>query len=130
MAKILIIDDDQDIIDSLSMILDATGHEVEARTDADTAVADACEVGPDLIILDVMFPDDPQAGFRAARALRQDERARRIPVLVLSAVNQRSKLAFSFSEADISDDFMPVSAFMDKPIEPRVLLAKIDQLLA
>ena len=129
MARIMIIDDDPDIVDSLTMILEARGHEVAVKTDTDTVVEAVMDVHPDLIVLDVMFPEDPQAGFVAARALHQNEKVKEIPVLILSAVNQRSNMSFDFSEADISDDFMPVEAFIEKPVEPAVLLEKVDQLL-
>jgi hypothetical protein len=49
--------------------------------------------------------------------------------LFLSAVNQMSKMSFGFSETDISEDFMPVKGFIEKPVEPAVLLSKIDELL-
>jgi len=129
MAHVLIIDDDPDIIDSLTMILEANGHSVDVKTDTGQLIEDVVKANPDIIILDVIFPEDPQAGFKAARTLRKSERIRHIPVLMLSAVNQRSNLAFSISDSDISDDFMPVGAFLDKPVEPRALLGKIDELL-
>ena len=129
MTKILIIDDDQDIIDSLSMILEANDYDVEAKKDTDNLIEDVKKINPDFIILDIIFPEDPQAGFKAARDFHNDPQIKRIPILILSAVNIKSNLAFSFSESDISEDFMPVNAFLEKPIEPKVLLAKIDSLL-
>lgn len=129
MAKILIIDDDQDIIDSLTMILEGNGHHVAVKPDTDNLVPDISEVNPDLIILDIMFPEDPQAGFVAARTLHKHEKLNKIPVLLLSAVNQRSNMAFGFSDSDISDDFMPVEAFLEKPVEPAALLKKVDEVL-
>ena len=129
MASILIIDDDLDIVDSLTMILEASGHQVSIKTDTDQVVDSVMEVHPDLIILDIMFPEDPQAGFTAARELQKSEKVKDIPVLILSAVNQRSNMSFGFSEADISDDFMPVEAFIEKPVEPDALLSKVDELL-
>jgi CheY-like chemotaxis protein len=130
MASILIVDDDPDIVDSLSMILSANGHEVSVETDTDDIVEKVIAVHPDLIVLDIMFPEDPQAGFTAARALQQNSKVKDIPVLILSAVNQRSNMSFGFSEADISDDFMPVEAFIEKPVEPAQLLDKIAALLS
>ena len=50
-------------------------------------------------------------------------------MLLLSAVNQLSKMSFGFSETDISEDFMPVKGFIEKPVEPAVLLAKVNELL-
>lgn len=129
MAKVLIVDDDEDIIDNLTMVLESGGHAVSVKRDTDGIVAHVKAVDPDLIILDVMFPEDPQAGFKAAREIAKDEKLARIPVLVLSAVNQRSKMGFSFSEADISEGFMPVHAFIEKPVQPKALLQKIEDLL-
>ena len=129
MANILLIDDDPDIVDSLTMILEGNGHQVSVKGDTDDIVEGVMKVNPDIIILDIMFPEDPQAGFTAARELERNEKVKDIPVLLLSAVNQRSNMSFGFSDADISDDFMPVEAFIEKPVEPAVLLAKIGELL-
>lgn len=129
MARIMIIDDDRDIIESLTMILEANEHEVSSKTDIDDLEAAVKSIHPDLILLDIVFPDDQQAGFKAARALASDQAISHIPVLVLSAVNQLSRLGFSFSEKDISEDFLPVSGFLEKPVEPATLLARIDEAL-
>lgn len=129
MANILIVDDDLDIVDSMQMILEANGHQVSVKTDTDDLVAGVMQTSPDLIILDVIFPGDPNAGFKAARELNKADRVKDIPVLMLSAVNQMSKMSFGFSESDISEDFMPVNAFLEKPVEPKVLLAKVGELL-
>jgi len=129
MARILMIDDDPDILESLRLVLEAHGHDVHELASTRHVVDDTASVAPDLIILDVMFPEDPQAGFKAARLLHQDERLRDIPVILLSAVNQTSRMAFAFSDSDISDDFMPVARFIEKPIEPRALLDLVAELL-
>ena len=130
MARILIIDDDPDIVDSLTLVLEGNGHDVCIKSDTDNLIPDVMNQNPDLIILDIMFPEDPQAGFSAARSLATHEKLKSIPVLLLSAVNQRSNLSFGFSESDISEDFMPVQAFIEKPVEPSTLLNQIDQLLS
>jgi len=129
MASILLVDDDLDIIDSLKMILEANGHQVSVKTDPDDLVASVREISPDLIILDIIFPENPNAGFGAARELHKIDSVKDIPVLLLSAVNQLSKMSFGFSENDISEDFMPVKGFIEKPVEPAVLLAKVNELL-
>lgn len=129
MASIMIVDDDLDIIDSLKMILESEGHKVLVKTDTDDLVEYILQETPDLIILDIIFPENPNAGFAAARDLHKTEKVKDIPVLLLSAVNQQSNLSFGFSETDISEDFMPVQGFIEKPVEPRVLLAKVDELL-
>jgi CheY-like chemotaxis protein len=125
----MIVDDDLDIIDSLKMILESKGHRVVVKTDTDNLVESILQENPDLIILDIIFPEDPNAGFNAARELHKADKVKDIPVLLLSAVNQQSNLSFGFSETDISEDFMPVQGFIEKPVEPRVLLEKVDELL-
>jgi CheY-like chemotaxis protein len=129
MASILIIDDDQDVIESMTMILEGNGHRVSVKTDTENVVDFVMSINPDLVILDIIFPDDPHAGFTAARALEANDKVKNIPVLMLSAVNQKSNLSFGFTESDISDDFMPVEGFLEKPIEPLVLLTKVKELL-
>ncbi|MDH3360418.1 MAG: response regulator, partial [Desulfobulbaceae bacterium] len=127
--RILIIDDDPDVVESLTLVLEGNGHQVEVRYETTNLLAAVQEVHPDLIILDVIFPDDEQAGFKAARLLAGDAAVQDIPVLMLSAVNQLSNLGFSFSEKDISRDYLPVAGFIEKPVEPARLLEKIGELL-
>ncbi len=125
MTKIMIIDDDQDIIDSISMILEANDYTVVAKMDTDDLIPAIESENPNIILLDIVFPEDAQAGFKAAREIALQETLKHIPVLILSAVNQLNNLGFSFTENDISQDFMPVSGFIEKPVEPDVLLDKI-----
>lgn len=130
MSKVMIIDDDPDMIDSISMILEANDYDVVSRMDTDHLISAIEQENPDIILLDIVFPEDAQAGFKAARAIAQQEALKNTPVLILSAVNQLSNLGFSFTENDISNDFMPVSGFIEKPVEPTALLEKINSLLA
>jgi CheY-like chemotaxis protein len=129
MAKVLIIDDDEDIIDNLTMVLEKAGHTVRVKRDTEQVTASVAAVDPDVIVLDVMFPQDPYAGFKAARELKADAKLAKIPILVLSAVNQRAGQAFGFSDADLSADFLPAEAFLEKPVEPKALLARIQAVL-
>ena len=129
MAKVLIIDDDEDIIDNLTMVLEKAGHTVRVKRDTEQVTATVAAVDPDVVILDVMFPQDPYAGFKAARELKGDAKLAKIPILVLSAVNQRAGQAFGFSDSDLSPDFLPAEAFIEKPVEPKELLARIQAVL-
>ena len=125
MAKILIIDDDPDIVDSLTMVLEANDFTVSSRADTDNLIAEVMAANPDLIILDVIFPEDPQAGFNAARELSKNEKLSHIPVLILSAVNEQSDMSFGFPESDISEDFMPVQGFIEKPFTCETLMESL-----
>jgi len=128
MSKIMIIDDDRDIIDSISMVLQANDYSVCSKMDTENLLADIKAEAPDIILLDIVFPEDAQAGFKAAREIAGEDDLKHIPVLILSAVNQLTNLGFSFNESDISNDFMPVRGFIEKPVEPAVLLDKIRSL--
>ncbi len=128
MSKIMIIDDDRDIIDSITMILEANDYTVVSKLDTENIIDAVESENPDVILLDIVFPEDAQAGFKAARKIASVDTINHIPVLVLSAVNQLSNLGFSFTENDISHDFMPVKGFIEKPVKPDELLAKIESL--
>lgn len=101
MTKIMIIDDDIDIIDSLRMILETHDYTVSSKMDTVNLLADIKAQNPDIILLDIVFPEDAQAGFKAAREIAQQDDLKHIPVLILSAVNQLSNLGFSFNENDM-----------------------------
>ena len=91
MANILLIDDDPDIVDSLTMILEGNGHQVSVKGDTDDIVEGVMKVNPDIIILDIMFPEDPQAGFTAARELEKNEKVRDIPEKVIKQKKKPAK---------------------------------------
>ena len=128
MTSIMIIDDDPDMIESIRIILEANDYTVTSKMDTDNLISAIEAENPDLILLDIVFPEDAQAGFKAAREIAAQESLTGIPVLILSAVNQLSNLGFSFTEGDISHDFMPVSGFIEKPVEPQLLLKEIKRL--
>ncbi|NDJ76606.1 MAG: response regulator [Chloroflexi bacterium] len=125
--KVLIIDDDPDVVLSLRMPLESAGYEVhEAGSQAEGLVA-VESVKPDLIILDVMM-DTHTAGFQLAQKLHAPdapEETRRIPILMVTAVHQTTPLRF---EPD--SDYLPVDGFIDKPIDPKTLLAEVAKLLS
>ena len=130
MKKIYIVDDDRDIVESISMVLQGSGYETAAQYDDNDLTANVKAYAPDLVILDVMFPEDESAGFRMARELRADEALAKIPVLMLSAINERGLYPGKFSDHDRDDSYLPVDAFVEKPISPDALLAKLAGLLS
>ncbi len=129
MARLLIVDDDRDFASAASTVLSSEGHEVKIELDASKAVDTVRDTRPELIVLDVMFPEDSAAGFEIARRIRhyEDEEIRNIPILLLTAVNARFPLGFS--SRDIDDYWMPVSDFLEKPVDFKELLSKVDGLL-
>jgi len=127
MARIVLVDDDTDFTDATSTVLRAAGHDVEALGDTDGVVDHLKRERPDLLILDVMFPEHSSAGFDLAREVRKDDQLSRLPILMLTAVNTRFPLGFG--PDDIDETWLPVQDFVEKPVDFDVLLARIDKLL-
>ena len=128
MATIKIIDDDVEIAENLATLLKREGHAVSMLHDTGGAVAALESDTPDIVVLDVMFPDNPAAGFDLAREIRQSEKVPNLPIIMLTGVNQEYPM--DFSGEDIDPEWMPVQEFLEKPVEIKSLLARIDTLLA
>ena len=128
MAYLMIVDDDDEFAAAAAVALRREGHEVARGTDAESAMAMMKDRPPDLVILDVMFPEDDFAGFDLARAMHGCAGLERIPILMLTGVN--SRFAINFSEFDIDNSWLPVSDFVSKPVDFGVLASKVKALLA
>jgi DNA-binding response OmpR family regulator len=126
--RVYVVDDDKSIVESLSIVLESAGYEVGAQYDDKDVVGNVADFGADLIILDVMFPEDSGAGFKLARALKADERTSRLPILMLSAINETGTYTGSLSHRDGNPEWLPVQEFMEKPISPKALLARVELL--
>ena len=128
MAYILIVDDDSDFANATAMVLKGAGHEVEVKLDTGGMAEKVSARRPALVILDVMFPENDAAGFEVARALRKDPSVPRIPILMLTAVN--TKFPLGFSKDDIEESWLPITDFLEKPVDFDVLKKKVAQLLS
>jgi two-component system OmpR family response regulator len=126
MAYLLIVDDDPDFASSVATVCESLGHEVATLHTTDQTLTRLEQRRPDGILLDVMFPEDPSAGFHLAREIRR--RFGSIPILMLTAVNQQFPLGFS--NKDIDSKWLPVTDFVEKPVDFALLGEKITQLLA
>jgi CheY-like chemotaxis protein len=128
-TRILVVEDDVDAADAVKTILDAEGYQV-TMADSPTKAWEAVRAQrPDLIILDVMMPSGTE-GFHFVWDLRnaEDEALRDLPIVVLSAIHEGTPLRFYPTEGDgtyAPGEYLPVQAFLDKPVEPKQLLAQI-----
>ncbi|MDA3938937.1 MAG: response regulator [Spirochaetia bacterium] len=113
MQRILIIDDDEDIIETVGSLLKFEGYDVDFAITTEKGIEKLEENIPDLVLLDIMFPDKKTKGFDAA-AIIKDLYAD-LPLFVFTAINR--EYAFDFSMDDIKAD-----EFINKPV-------KLDRLL-
>ena len=127
MATISIIDDDVELAEDLSKVLRNEGHLVKTRETVEDALQFIEAEKPDLVILDVMFPENPAGGFDLAREIKSRDATKDTPVILLTAINQ--ELPTDFSNKDIDPEWMPVHDFVEKPLDIPVLLAKVNALL-
>ena len=123
----MVVDDDADISAALEVVLANSGHEVVVEMQTASAWEKLGERIPDLMVLDVMFPGNSSEGFEFARKLRTDGRFADMPIVMMTAINQ--SFPFGFSAKDIDGDWLPVSEFLEKPVDFEVLKAKVDKLL-
>jgi DNA-binding response OmpR family regulator len=121
-ARILIVDDDPDIIEAGKLVLEREGFEVEGASNKGEGLKKLEEIKPDLLILDVMM-EEPDDGLRMARDIRRAGHT--LPIIMLTSVNAAMGL-----NIDKDEEMVPVDEFQQKPVEPATLVAKVQKLLA
>jgi len=129
MNKIYIIDDDRDIVESISIVLRANEYEVSAQFNDENVIENVIKYNPGLIILDVMFPENSSAGFEIARELKRNSKSENIPIIMLSAINERGTYPGRFSNEDADEGWLPINIYLDKPVQPVELLEKVKSIL-
>jgi len=115
-AKILIIDDDSDILETTGSILAHEGFEIHTADSVERGIELTDKIAPDIILLDIMFPENKTRGFEAARELKV--RHPQLPIIVLTAINR--EYAFDFSQEDIKAE-----EFLNKPVRTKRLVELI-----
>lgn len=120
--KVLIIDDDPELVDAASNLLDAQGYQVDSAPNGKIGIAKARELRPDIILLDVMMTRKTE-GFEVARELNKDKDLKNIPIIMITGVRKEMSLPFGF-EPD--DTWLPVKGVLEKPVKPDVLLKAIN----
>ncbi len=123
-AKILIVDDDIDFVESTRTILESKPYEVVVAHEGEEGIKKAREESPDLILLDVIMP--VKDGFTAAEQMRKDPQLAKIPVLMLTAFSSKRQE----SSIPVSRGFaLEAEDYIEKPVSPENLLATVEQCL-
>ena len=125
-SKILVVDDDPDILDAVALILESQGYEVVTARDGIEGLANLKAKQPDLMILDLMMPR--MDGFAVCKEL-QDPRWSKykdIPILILTSVREEASRRRYELETGLALD---VDDYVEKPMSPDVLLERVSTLI-
>ena len=125
--KILIIDDDPDFVEVTKVLFETRQYEVSTAYDPEEGWAKLEQETPDALILDVMMGKGAD-GFIVARKIRKDSRFDKMPILMLTSM--REQTGFDFPGERIHSKFLPVDDYIEKGVDPQVLLDKVEQQLA
>ncbi len=123
--RILVVDDDPALTEALTAVFESVGYVVDTASRPEEAVRRAAEETPDLIVLDVMLVCGTE-GFHLAYAFRADQRLKDVPIIMLTAIHQRAPFRFS---AESDGDYLPVDRFLEKPVDPALLLNEVSAVL-
>lgn len=122
MARILIVDDDPDVVEASSLVLAGAGYEVGTASSRTSGMEQIQAFKPDALILDVMM-DEPDDGIAMAQDLRRNGFTK--PILMLTSLGKVLGMDFGKDESVV-----PVDDFVEKPINPGDLVARVKKLLA
>ncbi|MFP4521058.1 MAG: PleD family two-component system response regulator [Fibrobacterota bacterium] len=121
--KILVVDNDPDLVDSVKTLLESKGYSVSGAYSGEEGIEKANSEKPDLIFLDVMMSTDSE-GLDTAVKLRDSEATSDIPVIFLTGIRKPEFLTSSYRPGE---DFPNVKATMEKPVKPEEIFKKIEK---
>jgi DNA-binding response OmpR family regulator len=123
---VIIIDDDVDILEAVKLTLESAGYDVLTATGGNEGLAAIRDRGGvDLVILDVMMARDTE-GFHVAQELKGDQATKDTPILMMTSVGAKSGFKF---DPEKDADYMPVDDYVEKPVDPADLTARVAKLL-
>jgi two-component system, OmpR family, alkaline phosphatase synthesis response regulator PhoP len=117
--RILVVDDEEDLLELVNYNLSREGFRVECVASGEAALAAARKNLPDLIVLDLLLPNVD--GLEICRRLKSDDKTRHIPIIMLTAKSEESDMVAGLELG--ADDYMT------KPFSPRELLARVKAIL-
>lgn len=121
--KILIVDDDSDLVLATRLVLESAGYEVSEAATGEEGLEKMRAEKPDLVLMDVMMAN-PLDGYFTTQQISDDPELSQIPILMVSSITT-SQYADTFP----TNQYLDIREFISKPIEPEQLLAKIKRYL-
>lgn len=121
MAKILIVDDNPDIVELIASRLEVNNYDVLTAASGEEALTSAQKDQPDLILLDVAMPGID--GFETGRRLKADDATKNIPIIMVTAKGEQTDLLKAVNE-------VKAVGYIVKPFRPDKLLEKVEEALA
>ncbi len=123
MAKILVVDDDPDLIEITRIVLEREGHEIITARSGDEGFQRTVTDQPDLIILDVIM-DTVLDGLSTSQRMHDDPIVRHVPIIMVTSI-----ASTDYASLFPTDEYVHVSSFMSKPITPKGLLREVNRAL-
>jgi len=117
--KVLIADDEPNIVTSLEYLMTKSGYQVEVARNGEEALALVASFMPDLVLLDVMMPQ--RSGYEVCQKMRERPDWRHIKIVMLSAKGREAEVSKGLS--------LGADAYVTKPFSNRELIAKVGMLL-
>ena len=115
--KIIVVDDDQDIVDSITMILESAGYDALTADSSDSCRELLKSVKPDLFILDVMM-ETMTDGYNLGFEIKSDAELKSIPIIIVSSIEKHTGFP-------VDKEYIQADEFLEKPLQPKVLLESI-----
>ncbi len=125
-AKIMLIDDDPDFVSGIRAILEKANYAVDVAYNPKDGFQGLQNKQYDLLLLDIMMGRGAE-GVALARKIRKDPKLREMPVLIITGI--REQIAFLFPGQSVHPHFVETDELVEKPVEPKLLLAMVEALL-
>jgi CheY-like chemotaxis protein len=117
--KILIVDDDPDLVLATRLVLESAGYEVEEASTGKEGLAKMQAEAPDLVLMDVMMAN-PLDGYYTTQQIADDPELSDVPIVMISSI-----ATSQYAEQFPTNQHLAIREFVSKPIEPEALLKKV-----
>jgi CheY-like chemotaxis protein len=122
-TQVLVVDDDPDFVEIVSMVLRKEGYEIESAASGDEALKKMRASPPDILLLDVMM-STVLDGVNVSFAIAEDPQLKNVPIVMISSIPDSAH-----AEEFPTDEYVPISAWITKPVQPQELVKTVKRLV-